>query len=436
MRASQLMAVRLAEGLAPRTAALPPLGLALRRAVSLGASAAVVPVSPPSSGSRRGALAVPCARCGSSAAGPDAAGHDAAVAIARGTADAGPASCGSRCAGAATAAVSDSRWGAFCEHWNESLARRPSAMVVFFSGATTLTWAMTFVALSSLPSARLALGAPEIAVGWLVMRMTARLRMPLNFAVAAPLSRLLPALSRLKISPLLAVFAADAEAKKRFDEAKDKFIGSLRSERMQRVVQNSFKASEKFVRWAEGPIDKFGLSYFVTSKVSNVSTLIGGTLAAMHGLDVSGQLSAWGLSADLQADSGLLAGTAALNVGFAPLHFVGAVAAVASVERLGSRLWLDRQAELREKRLHAPEVPLSTEEQEHLDMPESQMVSVVVAAAVILTLVFDLAFALYMVRRLHGSQQKGDGSPGAEVRAQALAMLCNWIAWLFKPVGI
>lgn len=307
--------------------------------------------------------------------------------------------------GAATKVdLSEGRWAIFCERWNETLSRRPTASVVFFSGACTLTWAMTFAALSCTPAARFALGVPEIAVGWLVMRTTARLRMPLNFAVAAPVSRLFPALSRLKISPLLAVFAADADTKKRMEHARDQFAESLPSARLRQMVRNSFQASEKFLRWAEGPIDKYGLSYFLTSKVSNVSTLVGATLAARHGLDVPGMLSGWGFSGDLQSDSGLLACTAALNVGFTPLHFYGAVAAVSALERFGGRLWRDRQRELAEKQ--AQQLELTEVEKEHLEMSESHMAAAVVGSVAFLTLFLDLAFAIYIMRKLYGSQKK------------------------------
>lgn len=90
-------------------------------------------------------------------------------------------------------------------------------------------------------------------------------------------------------------------------------------------LRSTLDGAARFARWAEGPIDKYGLSYFIVSKVSNVSTLAAGAAAAAHGLDVASLLSTLGLSGELQGDSGLLACTVAVNVGFTPLHFLGAV---------------------------------------------------------------------------------------------------------------
>lgn len=237
-----------------------------------------------------------------------------------------------------------SRWSAFCTSWNETLVRRPTAMIIFFSSTCTLSWISVFSALSMSSYATAVVAAPDFAIGWFVMRMTSRLRMPLNLALAAPMSRFFPALSELKVSPLLSVFAADEESAAKMKAAREKLETSPQlTEFAQRCVKKSFSGFSRFTAWVEGPIDKYGLSYFLSSKVTNVSTLTGATYLSMQGMDLPNLLTSWGLSGDLQADSGLLACTAALNVMFTPFHFYGSVVIVQGFERLATRLWEERQ---------------------------------------------------------------------------------------------
>ena len=64
-----------------------------------------------------------------------------------------------------------------------------------------------FVTSSERPALRLAASGaafpPELAVGWMAARLSRRLRMPLNVAIAAGAVRVAPALSDLTVTPLL-----------------------------------------------------------------------------------------------------------------------------------------------------------------------------------------------------------------------------------------
>lgn len=299
------------------------------------------------------------------------------------------------------------RWETFSDKWNETLTRRPMPMVIFFSGAVTLTWAAIFGALSCSAAAGSTLAAPELAVGWLVMRVTSRLRMPVNAAAAALVSGLCPALSSLRISPLLAAFAGSAEA----DDAARRARRSLErspslSPRVRRLLRRCFRAFGRWAQWAEGPIDRYGLSYYVVAKTTGVLTFCGATVAAMHGLDVPGALSRWGLSGELQADAGLFACAAAINVPCAPLHFLGAVGAVDKLERMGARIWLEKQLELDETERQNGR--LSEEEQLYKELSEADVKHNFVTNMAYLTLLIDLGFSLYIMRRMSKSQAKRD----------------------------
>ncbi|CAE8617953.1 unnamed protein product [Polarella glacialis] len=218
------------------------------------------------------------------------------------------------------------RWDLWCDHWNAVLSRRPLATVVFWNASCTLTWASVFGALSSSPTATALLASPDYAVGWLLMRATVKFRQPVNLGLAAVVSKLLPGLSMMKVSPLLAFVTPDAESRNALTSLRRwafrlPFLGAGG----RRLLRRFLRRSSDFVSWAQGPIDRYGLSYFLAAKVTSLTTLCGGTIAAMQGLDVSASLTWLGLSSELQKDAGLFACAAALNVPLAPLHFYGSV---------------------------------------------------------------------------------------------------------------
>merc|ERR1719247_1727950 len=217
-------------------------------------------------------------------------------------------------------------------------------MIIFYRGTCTITWAAIFGILSSSTLAHSVLAAPEYAIGWLVMQATVKLRQPVNIVLAAALSNLAPALSMLKVSPLLAIFAADKKTWKTMSSARENIEQSPHfSKSAQECVQRFFGRLSRFVKWVEGPIDKYGFSYFLVSKATGLTTLTGATLAAMYGLDVSAALSKWGLTSELQNDAGLFACSAALNTLLSPLHFCGAVAAAHHLENTSAKLWREKE---------------------------------------------------------------------------------------------
>lgn len=295
------------------------------------------------------------------------------------------------------------RWGLFCDRWNATLGRRPTAMLIFFGGASTLTYAMILASISCSSVLRAALAAPEFAVGLLVMMVTRRLRVPLNLALAAPLSAAFPALSKFKISPLLTAFAVSKEDQ---EALRSQFDQSNISDAAKDRVRAGVRRLVQFGRFVEGPVDKYGLSYFVVSKATGASTLCGATHLSSVGLDVPGALAAWGFSGDLQEDGGILAAACLLNVPCAPLHFLGALGAVGHLERAASSMWHAREDEIR-RSLRKDDATSETrapgDESQEPDITEEDVRTNLVTNIALITVILDLAFMLYMFRRMSKS---------------------------------
>jgi len=292
-----------------------------------------------------------------------------------------------------------SPWDAFCDRWNVALARDPAPVVIIFGGATVLTWAAIFGTLSMIPAAHGALAAPEFAVGWLAMRGTSRLRMPLQALLAAWVSLLFPTLSKLKVSPLLTVFVADTETKAHLH----RLVQSPRlNKRAQQALERSFDGFGRFVRWAEGPVDKFGLAYYLTARATGLAALSGATAAALHGLDLPAILSSWGFPSALQSDAGLFACAAALNTFCVPLHFYGTVSTIAILDRQASLLWQVKEQELQDIwRETASRVALDDgADVEVKPLTEEDVQAKVVSRASFLFLVVQLGVSVFIFRRM------------------------------------
>ncbi|CAE7162517.1 unnamed protein product [Symbiodinium necroappetens] len=68
-------------------------------------------------------------------------------------------------------------WISFCCAWNEVLARRPLAMVVFFNATSTMTWLTALTLLSSSAEIQRVLAAPDYAALWRHNMNCARFRL-------------------------------------------------------------------------------------------------------------------------------------------------------------------------------------------------------------------------------------------------------------------
>jgi len=315
-------------------------------------------------------------------------------------------------------------WGTFCSAWNGAITRHPVGAVVFFSGACTLTWAIIFGALCMSGPLRTALAAPEYAVGWLVMKGTTRLRVPLSAAIAAPLSAFVPALSALKIYPLLALFAADKETRDKVNFAINRMQNSPKlSANAQIRVQRFFKGFGSFCQFVERPVDKYGLSYYLVSKTVAVTTLFGATAAASYGIDVPLALSAIGMSGELQSNAGLLACAAAVNTCGCPLHFIAAVRAIQLFEQQATAAWRKKEFEHRKRKIAtATSEPVREDAEEdgskERHVTEAEMQKNLIKQMTLITLLLYTGFIFWVMRWLARSQKAptGDGNDDAALQ--------------------
>ncbi|CAL1166805.1 unnamed protein product [Cladocopium goreaui] len=299
-------------------------------------------------------------------------------------------------------------WHVFCNRWNEAIGRRPLAMVVFFNATNTLTWVTTLAALSRCIAQSHLQIAPDFAVGWLVMRSTVKLRQPLNLALAAGLSKLAPSLSMLKVSPLLTAFATDTDTRNMATSAWAKiFRCRLLGVRGRSILRRSLQDGARLFRWAEGPIDRCGLAFFLSCKFTNICILCATTAASMRGLDLSSF-----------CDFG--------HFQKVPMHFYGAVGSLRVIESLAARAW----QELAEDDLG------KTTETTETEMTEEVFTKNLISLATALAAAFDLAVTFYLIWHLTGpglahpwmsGQPAAPLEPGEQKRSRSNCFLTRFL---------
>ena len=94
------------------------------------------------------------------------------------------------------------------DDWNEGIALRAQPMVLSFLASQFAGWCACYPLASYAASGALGpgleiLGSPELAAAFLVTRLTRRLRMPVNLALASGVVANNPELSTMKVTPLV-----------------------------------------------------------------------------------------------------------------------------------------------------------------------------------------------------------------------------------------
>jgi len=132
-------------------------------------------------------------------------------------------------------------------------------------------------------------------------------------------------LSDVKITPLVTGFVMPDKDKKVIAQRFEKNAPSGLMHATEKLV--------KGVKWLEGPVDKYGLSYYLSSRITGVAAICVTAYLVQHGVDVGAYLTTWGV---LGEGVGEAAGTAAaasiLNLSFLPLHFYSSVYGVRALE--------------------------------------------------------------------------------------------------------
>mmetsp|Transcript_27405 Transcript_27405/g.49418 ORF Transcript_27405/g.49418 Transcript_27405/m.49418 type:complete len:376 (-) Transcript_27405:49-1176(-) len=209
------------------------------------------------------------------------------------------------------------RWSKFASNWNTTLARRPQEAMATYLAAQSSTWLTLYTALS-LSGAAL-LFPPELAAGWMVARLTKKLRQPANIALAAVAVRYVPALSEVKVSPLVTGFVADKKTREVWHAKR------MEMEKNLPAVRPVMDGISKGAAYLQGPVDKYGLSLFFSGKVSSIGTIGISTALISNGVDLQSILAEWGIDGGLGDVAGTLAGAAVLNAFLTPVHFLACV---------------------------------------------------------------------------------------------------------------
>jgi hypothetical protein len=193
-------------------------------------------------------------------------------------------------------------WSRWVTSLNASCASAPLLTMSAFLSLRSSSWyALVFALNAEAVAAHFSFG-PEWAVGYLVMRVSGKLRQPLNVAVAAALLKAFPVLSTVKASALMGVMAPSAPAP---EQANTSGINAK---------------VQQLMKFINGPLDKYGFAYYLASKFSIALVIWGSAVAVKHGVDVHAQLTNWGIGESLQQGAGSMAGATMINLINLPMH--------------------------------------------------------------------------------------------------------------------
>jgi hypothetical protein len=158
---------------------------------------------------------------------------------------------------------SDSFLSKWIENFNCTVAVHADTSLVTYLLFRSATW----YALAAIYSQILTVG-PELALGYVITRFTGRLRLPFNVGLAAIISNQFPIFGTIQASALLGLMKRNA------NEA--------------HTEKSPFELQlERFQKWIEGPLDQYGFSYLIASKLNVMVSICGTAYAVKIGLDVS-----------------------------------------------------------------------------------------------------------------------------------------------------
>ena len=202
-------------------------------------------------------------------------------------------------------------------------------MIMGFLASQFSGWCVMYPVAGALASSGVAgleiLASPELAVAFLVTRVTRRIRMPANLALAAGLVQVLPGLSTVKVTPLVTgMTPMDPEAKMQ--------VANL-WRRVPVPLQQPLEKVGTFLRWLEGPVDKYGMALYLSGRVTALATTAAGAVAVSQGMDMTAWIASWGFDAGDGAMVGTVAGAAVLNTFLLPAHLLVSVYGTEALER-------------------------------------------------------------------------------------------------------
>ena len=167
--------------------------------------------------------------------------------------------------------------------FNENAANYPQTALYTFLLSRMGTWYL----LTAIYAQTATVG-PELAIGYLVAKVTGKVRQPANVALAAVISHRFPIFSEVKASALLGVVHPGPAAAATAGNEEAPPPPPPPSALEKRLLQ--------VLDWLRGPVDKYGFGLFVAGKVNiGLTILLTGT-ALRNGVDVSSFLTSWGVT--------------------------------------------------------------------------------------------------------------------------------------------
>ena len=138
-----------------------------------------------------------------------------------------------------------------------------------------------------------------------MVKLTGKFRRPIDVALAAILSKSFPMLRQIKVSSLFSPPPQD-------EAMKGTMLG-------------------KAMAWVQGPMDKYGFSFYLSCKLTSFASIAGTAAAIKYGVDISSALTYFGVPDIIQDASAAFAVATMTNIILIPAHFALVSAVVPTV---------------------------------------------------------------------------------------------------------
>lgn len=202
-----------------------------------------------------------------------------------------------------------SRITAWIQEFNDSVAENPKLSLATYLFVRNATWYALVAAIGAtcnLP--------PALGIGFLLAKFTGKIRQPVNIALAALLSKAFPILTTIKSAPLLGLVYTPETKQSDLNAIKEQ------NEATANILQRLSSTIDYYV---VGPVDTYGFSLFIASKINVVATVVVGTWCIQSGMDAGSLLSSLGISQTMQAGGGAMGAATLTNAALLPLHLYG-----------------------------------------------------------------------------------------------------------------
>ena len=150
----------------------------------------------------------------------------------------------------------------------------------------------------------------ELAIGYILVQFTGKIRQPANLFLAAFLSQTFPILTLIKSGPLVGIIYPK-------NQTSDSSTADSSSKQPQSWTQRLAKTFETVV---VGPVDTYGFSLFLAGKINMALTIVGAALCVRYGMDANSILSSFGVPETLQSGGSAMGAATVTNVLLLPLH--------------------------------------------------------------------------------------------------------------------